>query len=67
MAWEMILSCQNQLRIAPSGHILGIDMNVALRMAEVRGWDLEILLELLPEAELGILEALMENDSSQPA
>ncbi|MBF0153259.1 MAG: hypothetical protein HQL64_05915 [Magnetococcales bacterium] len=62
MAWEMILSCQNQLRIAPSGHILGIDMNVALRMAEVRGWDLEILLELLPVAETGMIEALSRNE-----
>jgi len=28
-----------QLRIAPSGHVLGIDMSTALRIARARGFD----------------------------
>jgi hypothetical protein len=30
-AWEVLLACQGQIRPAPSGHIIGIDMDAALR------------------------------------
>jgi hypothetical protein len=26
-AWEVLLACQGQLRLAPSGHVIGIDMD----------------------------------------
>ena len=29
----MLLACQGQLRLAPSGHVIGIDMDAALRLA----------------------------------
>ena len=29
-AWEVLLACQGQLRLAPSGHVIGIDMDAAL-------------------------------------
>ena len=57
-AWEVLLACQGQLRLAPSGHVIGIDMNAALRLGAARGCDLAVLSELLPAAEAGLVEAL---------
>ncbi len=46
-AWDVLLACQGQLRLAPNGHVIGIDIDAALRMAEARGCDLAALSELL--------------------
>ena len=56
-AWDVLLACQGQLRLAPSGHVIGIDMDAALRIAAARGCDLTVLSELLPAAEAGLVEA----------
>ena len=56
-AWDVLLACQGQLRLAPSGHVIGIDMNAALKIAAARGCDLAVLSELLPAAEAGLVEA----------
>jgi hypothetical protein len=56
--WDLLLACQGQLRLAPSGHVIGIDMDAALRIAAARGHDLAVLSELLPAAETGLVEAL---------
>ena len=56
-AWDVLLACQGQLRLAPSGHVIGIDMDAALRLAAARGHDLAVLSELLPAAEAGLVEA----------
>ena len=47
-AWDILLACQGQLRPAPSGHVIGIDMDAALTLATARGHDLKVLSELLP-------------------
>jgi hypothetical protein len=57
-AWEVLLACQGQLRLALSGHVIGVDMHSALELAAVRNCDLAILSELLPAAEAGLIEAL---------
>ncbi|MGH6895041.1 MAG: DUF7697 family protein [Geminicoccaceae bacterium] len=57
-AWEVLLACQGQLRLAPSGHVIGIDMNAVLRLGAARGCDLAVLSELVPAAEAGFVEAL---------
>ena len=46
-AWDVLLACQGQLRLAPSGHVIGIDMPAALKIGAVREFDLAVLLELL--------------------
>jgi hypothetical protein len=56
-AWDVLLACQGQLRLAPSGHVIGIDMNTALKIGAARGRNLEVLSELLPAAEAGLVEA----------
>jgi hypothetical protein len=57
-AWDALLACQGQLRLAPSGHVVGIDMDTSLKIGAARGYDLEVLSELLPVAEAGLVEAL---------
>jgi hypothetical protein len=57
-AWDVVLSCQGQLRLAPSGHVIGIDMDAALKIGAARGSDLAVLSDLLPAAEAGLIEAL---------
>jgi hypothetical protein len=57
-AWEVLLACQGQLRLAPSGHIVGVDMEAALTLAAARGRDLAVLSELLSAAEAGLVEAV---------
>ena len=52
-AWDVLLACQGQLRLAPSGHVIGIDMDAALKLGAARGYDLAVLSELLPAAEAG--------------
>jgi hypothetical protein len=54
----VLLACQGQLRLAPSGHMIGIDMDAALQLGVTRGHDLAVLSELLPAAEAGMIEAL---------
>ena len=58
----MLLACQGQLRLAPSGHTIGIDMDAALRIGAGRGSDLAVLSELLPAAEAGLVEALRADE-----
>jgi hypothetical protein len=53
----VLLACQGQLRLAPSGHVIGIDMDAALMIGIARGFDLAVLSELLPAAEAGLVEA----------
>jgi hypothetical protein len=51
-AWDALLACQGQPRLAPSGQVLGI-MSTALRLGAARSCDLAVLSELLPAAEAG--------------
>jgi hypothetical protein len=57
-AWHVLLACQEQLRFAPTGYVIGIDMHTALKLAAARNCDLAVLSELLPAAEAGLVEAL---------
>jgi hypothetical protein len=54
----VLLACQGQLRLAPSGHVIGIDLDSALKIGTARSCDLAVLSELLPAAEAGLIEAL---------
>jgi hypothetical protein len=57
-AWDVLLACQGQLRLAPSGHIIGINMDAALRIGAARGSDLAVLSELLPAAQEGLVDVV---------
>jgi len=53
----VLLACQGQSRLAPSGHVIGINMDAGLKIGVARGYDLAVLSELLPAAEAGLVQA----------
>jgi hypothetical protein len=56
---DLLLVCLLlEVRLAPSGHLIGIDMHAALELAAAHGCDLAVLSELLPAAEAGAVEVL---------
>ncbi len=59
----MFTSSLGQLRIAPSGRALGIDMTAALGIARARGFDESVISELLQAAEAGLIEAMNDKDT----
>ena len=59
-AWDVFTASLGQIRIVPSGQVLGIDMTAALRIAQVRGFDEGVISELLQAAEAGLIEAMNE-------
>jgi hypothetical protein len=65
-AWDAVLACQGQVRLAPSGRVIGIDMSAALRLGALRGYDLAVLSDLLPAAEAGLVEALCADADRPP-
>ena len=64
-AWDVLLACQGQLRRAPSGHVIGINMDAVLMIGAARDYDLAELSELLQAAEAGLVEALCA-DADRP-
>jgi hypothetical protein len=56
-AWDVLLGCQGQVWLAPTGHVVGIDMDAALKNGAARACDLAVLSELRA-AEAGLVEAL---------
>ncbi len=56
----MFTASLGQLRIAPSGRLLGIDMTAALGIARAWGSDEGVISELLQAAEAGLIEAMNE-------
>ena len=49
-----------QLRLAPSGHVLGWDMTAALALAEALGVGRQVAAEFLPEIEAAMAWKLNE-------
>ena len=62
-AWDVLSACLGQLRFTPSGHVAGIDMNAALKIAEVRELDASVMSELLSAAENGLIEAMNQKET----
>jgi hypothetical protein len=52
------MRCASQLRLAPSGAVLGLDLDTCLHLAEASGLDTHAIALLLPACEAGLLEGL---------
>lgn len=57
-AWDVAGRCAGQFRIAPSGHVLGLDLGAAFAVGTALGCDVRWLAEFLPEVEAGMIGAL---------
>jgi hypothetical protein len=51
----------SQVRVGPTGQIVGFDQSALLDIAQARGFDAAVLAELLPAAEHGMLESLQRS------
>jgi len=62
----VLLRLSGQIRFAPNGAAVGIDLCIALSLAEALGYDVAAVADLLPEAEAGLLEGLanLRNESN---
>ena len=58
-AWDIALRCAGQLRTAQLA-VIGIDMNAAIKLAEVLMYDIASAAELLPACESGMITAINE-------
>ncbi len=66
-AWDVILRCSGQLRLAPhAGIVIGIDLAAALAIGAALGHDVHALAELLPAAEAGLVAAINTRLSEEP-
>jgi hypothetical protein len=54
----VLTRCTGQLRIAPGGLVLGLDLGAVLAVGMALGHDPAALAELLPAGEAGLVRAL---------
>lgn len=50
--------CRGQVRLAPSGVVIGLDLPAALTLGDALGYDRTALAELLPAIELGMVAGI---------
>jgi hypothetical protein len=62
--WDVIQRGSGQLRLHPSGQILGFDLSALVSIAEALGYDAQALLLLFHYAERGILQAVKHHGDS---
>ena len=59
-AWDVILRCDTQLRIVPSGNVLGFDLPSLMQAAEALGYCRQSFVSLIGAAEAGMLQGIRE-------
>lgn len=64
-AWEILMASLGQIRVSPSGRIIGLDMAAALSITAGRGYDVAAVSELLQEAEATLIPLLNEAASEE--
>lgn len=56
--WDLLTGCGRQLRVAPMGGIIGVDMGVILSAGAALDIDVEMLADVLPSVEAAILTGM---------
>ncbi len=57
--------CRGQLRVAPSGVVIGFDLPAALTVGTALGYDGKALAELLPAIETGMVAGIAKLRTEQ--
>jgi len=58
------MASMGQFKLTPNGHVVGLDLQVCFSIAEVRGYDLQCVSELLQDAEPVIVSLINERSES---
>ncbi len=61
---DLVQAAGGQLRLAPMGGVVGLDMTALLAMARARGVDQAAAAELLPHVEAVVVETLARQAAS---
>lgn len=61
--WDLALACAGQLRIAPSGVVLGFDYGAVLEMAAAQTVPIAAVTILLPAIELTLVRVAYEENA----
>ena len=64
-AWDVVLGCQGQLRLARSEYVVGIDMHAALKLAAARGCDLPVLSRAAAGGRGGLCRGVVDRPRSE--
>lgn len=56
--WDLALACTGQLRVAPSGAVLGFDHAAVLAMAAAHDVQTAAMAILLPAIEMALVDAV---------
>lgn len=56
----MILRADTQLRLAPSGNVLGFDLPALIGVAEALGYSKQAFVSLIGSAEIGMMQGIRE-------
>ena len=59
-AWDVILRCDTQLKLVPSGNVLGFDLPARLQVADALGYSRQAFVSLVGSAEIGMLQGLKD-------
>ena len=59
-AWDVILRADTQLRVVPSGNVLGFDLPALLQVADALGYSKHAFVALVGSAEVGMLQGIKE-------
>ena len=65
-AWDLVETCQGQVRTGGMGGVTGLDMPALLEVAQLRGYDRRIMAELLLGCEIGIVSGFAMRDDDDP-
>lgn len=58
MAWDVAIAGQAQVRVAPSGAVIGFDLPALLTLGAALGAEVADLAQLLPAIEAGLVAGL---------
>lgn len=64
-AWDIAERCRGQVRLAPSGMVIGFDLAAVLTLGTALGYDERALAELLPAIELGMVAGVVKLRNEQ--
>lgn len=65
-AWDILEMSIGQMRVHPMGGVLGLDIQAAITLSDLMGYDTPTVAEILCDAESTIVSAINTKTDSEP-
>jgi hypothetical protein len=49
-AWDVLMVCQNQPLVSPMGGVVGLDLHLAMQVAQAKSYNVAVVIEFMAEA-----------------